>query len=391
MMDALSTVALTGTSCNRYFSAEAMVAAILRFEAALARAQASLGLIPADAAAAIDSAIETTTPDVPAVAAAGYQAATPIVELLDQVRRHLSDRPDVRKYLHFGATSQDALDTAMVLCVKPCVDLALAGLSRSRGAAVRLAREHARSPVLARTLMQAAGVTTFGFKAAQWAASFARADHRIRTAAGEALRLQLAGPVGTSQAFGERAPELNAAVAAALDLAPAPAGGWHVTRDAWVNLLMQLAIATESAAKAAGDIALMCQTEIGEAYDPSSSGGVSSSMPHKRNPVLCMRIRACAHVVHGLAAGLLPSMRIEHERALGPLQAEQAIAPGLVAYAVSGLESLAVLLEGVRFDVARARQNIEAMRAIVPGETFDVERNVDAAARETRSILDAAD
>jgi 3-carboxy-cis,cis-muconate cycloisomerase len=387
-MDTLSSHALTGTSCDPYVSREPFLAAILRFEAALAQAQASLGLIPSDAAAAIEAAIETASTDVNAIAAAGYAAGTPIVAVLDRVRSRLEDRH--AKHLHHGATSQDALDTAMVLCVKPCVELALVALARARDAAMRLGREHASSPVLARTLMQAAGVTTFGFKAAQWAASLARAEHRIRSASVEALRLQLAGPIGTSQSFGERAAELNAAVSAALRLAPAPAGGWHATRDAWVNLLLQLALAAQSAAKAAGDIALMCQTEIGEAHDPSASAGVSSAMPHKRNPVLCMRIRACAHVIEGLTAGLVSTMQIEHERALGAWQAEQAMTPSLVAHGVSALESLAALLEGVRFDVDRARQNIDAVRAIVPGDTFGLERNVEAAARETARILESA-
>lgn len=365
-MQTIPSSILTGTSCDDHLSAPAYVAAILRFEAALARVQAAMELIPADAAAAIEAATRDFKPDVEAVAAKGRLTGTPIVELLDQFGARLEQQsPDARGFLHFGATSQDALDTATVLCVKPCVNLALTALQQARLAAFGLARQHASSPMLARTLMQAAGISTFGFKAAHWGAGLARGERRLRDAADEGLSVQLGGPIGSGLAFGARWPELQSALANELGLQVAAAGTWHATRDVWVNLFMQLGVATGIAVKIAGDVALMSQSEVGEVHEPSAEAGVSSAMPHKRNPVLCMRIRGCGHVVQGLTAGLLSTMAVEHERGLGTWQAELALTPSLVTYAVGALESLASLLQGLTFDARRAQHNIDAMRGLV--------------------------
>ena len=357
---------LTGTACDDHLSAGTYIAAILRFEVALARVEASVGLIPADAASAIEATAQDFEADPKAVATKGHLAGTPIVELLDQFGACLEQRmTGARAFLHWGATSQDALDTATALCLKPCVNQALTALQHAQLAAFELARQHASSPMLARTLMQAAGISTFGFKAAHWGAALARCERRLRDAADEGLCVQLGGSVGTGIAFGARWHELQSALASELGLAPPAIGTWHAARDGSVNLLVQLALATGIAVKIAGDIALMSQSEVGEAHEPSAEGGVSSAMPHKHNPVFCMRIRGCGHVVQGLTASLLSTMAVEHERGLGTWQAELALAPSLVTYAVSALESLASLLQGLGFDAGRAQHNIEAMRGLV--------------------------
>jgi 3-carboxy-cis,cis-muconate cycloisomerase len=190
--------------------------------------------------------------------------------------------------------------------------------------------------------------------------------------------------VGTGAAFGKRWGAVRQDVARALGLRAGPAS-WQSMRDSWMNLLLQLALAAGIAAKIAGDIALMAQSEIGEAVDPSSVHGLSSAMPHKRNPVLCMRIRACGHVVQGLAAGLLSTIPGEHERGLGTWQAELALAPALVAHAVSALDGLAALLSGVRFDAARARRNIDETLGRLLDERAIADA-VSAAARATREL-----
>jgi 3-carboxy-cis,cis-muconate cycloisomerase len=357
---------LTGTACDDHLSASGYIAAILRFEVALARVQASAGFIPADGASAIEAAAQDFEADAKAVATKGRAAGTPIVELLDQFGARLEQRmPGARAFLHVGATSQDALDTATALCLKPCVDQALAALRHAQAAAFDLARQHASSPMLARTLMQAAGIITFGFKTAHWGAGLARCERRIRDAADGGLCVQLAGAVGSGLAFGGRWLELRSALARELDLKPPVVGTSQAARDGSVNLLVQLGLATGTAAKIAGDIALMSQSEVGEAHEPSADRGVSSALPHKQNPVLCMRIRGCGHVVQGLTASLLSTMVVEHERGLGTWQAELALAPSLVSYAVGALDSLASLLQGLRFDADRAQQNIDAMRGLV--------------------------
>ncbi len=349
--------------------AAAYIDAILRFETALARAQASLQLIPREAAASIEAAAADFVPDIRAIGVAAFAAGTPVVELLDQFGSHVAGRDrEARAYLHLGATSQDALDTATVLCLEPLVSKALVALNESRNAGIRLARAHVRSPMLARTLLQAAGVTTFGFKVAQWSVALGRCERRLRHARGEALVVQLAGSIGSGQAFGDRWEALQAALARELGLATAEGGTWQMMRDAWVNLLTQLALATGVAAKIAGDVALMSQSEIREAAEPMADRGRSSAMPHKQNPVRSMRIRACAHVVQGLTASLLSTLPVEHERGLGTWQAELSVAPPLVAHALAALESLNDLLNGLHFDASRAQENIEATRGLVFSE-----------------------
>jgi 3-carboxy-cis,cis-muconate cycloisomerase len=383
----LTSAILTGTVCDQYLSRSSFVTAVVRFEAALARAQAALGVIPADAADAIEAAARGFSPDLGTIAAKGHDAGTPVVEILVQLGEAVErQREGAGRFMHAGATSQDALDTAMVLCVKPCVQLALEALGASRRAAFDLARKHADSPVLARTLMQAAGVTTFGATAANWGLALGRCEKRLREAAEEGLHVQLGGPVSTGASFGDRWPELRNAVARELGLAAGPAGTWQSARDAWTNLSMQLGLATGIAAKIAGDLALMSQTEVGEVRDPSSEGGLSSAMPHKRNPVLCMRIRSCAHNVQGLTGSLLSTIAVEQERGLGTWQAELAIAPPLVSYAASALGSLASLLCGLYFDRERAERNIDAARKLY-GAGFDERASVEAARRAAEQML----
>ena len=386
-MTTLTSAILTGTASDQYLSRSSFVAAIVRFEVALARAQVATGLVPADAADAIEAAARGLNPDLDRIALKGHQAGTPVVEILVQLGEAVEERREgAARFVHVGATSQDALDTAMVLCVKPCVELALASLAASRAAAFDLARKHAGTPVLARTLMRAAGVTTFGAKAANWGLALGRCEKRLRDAAAEGLHVQLGGPIGTGAAFGDRWPDLQTALARELGLGAGPPGTWQSARDAWTNLLMQLGLATGFAAKIAGDLALMSQTEVDEVRDPSSDEGVSSAMPFKRNPVWCLRILSCGHVVDGLAAGLLSTIAVEQERGLGTWQAELAMTPPLVSYTVSALGTLAPLLRGLHFDAERAQRNIEAARSVF-GAGFDERAQIEAAARAVERML----
>jgi 3-carboxy-cis,cis-muconate cycloisomerase len=274
------------------------------------------------------------------------------------------------------------------------VKLARLALERARTAASRLARTHAESPVLARTLLQAAGITTFGFKSAQWGVALRGCESRLTAAAESGLPLRLAGPIGTGLGLGDRWVEVQTLVAGELGLS---AARWQVPRDAMSNLLVQLALTTGVAVKIAGDLALMNQTEVAEIEEPSAAAGVSSAMSHKRNPVMCMRIRACGHVVRGLSAAVPATMDAEHERGLGSWQAELAIAPSLVSYAVGAIDTLADLLEGVKFDASRAARNIEQAAASITQSaqplpmTFDRQAAVSAAARAAMNILSEED
>jgi 3-carboxy-cis,cis-muconate cycloisomerase len=363
MRQTLTSSTLIGPGGERLRTAE-VVGAVVRFEVALAAAQARLGLIPQEAASAIERAARDFSPDLDEIVAGGHAAGTPVIEILSQFGAHIEGRGrEARQYLHRGATSQDALDTAVVLCVVPSVSAVLAAVERARGAAVSLARRHAASPMLGRTLMQPAGIITFGFKAALWAAALARSGRRLREAADRGLCLQLSGAVGTGAAFGEAWRPLQDAMATSLGLRAVVS--WQSMRDEWLNLLLQLGLSVGMAAKIAGDITLMGQSEVGEAREPASVRGASTAMPHKRNPVLGLRIRGCWHVTTGTLAGLFSTMTIEHERGLGTWQAELALVPSLIDASVSAAENLATLLEGLEFDPERALRNIDATGGLV--------------------------
>jgi len=366
MPETLASFTLTGAG-SEGLRPSAYARAILRFEVALAASQASLGLIPAEPALAIERASAGFDPDVEEIARRAHATGTPIIELLRQFGAHLdAHAPGAREYLHRGATSQDAMDTAMALCVGPAVAAVVSAIDRGCAASAELTCRHGTDPMLARTLMQPAGIITFGFKTAQWAAALSRSASRVRDAADRALCLQLAGSVGTGAAFGASWSELQRAVAARLGLRAVVT--WQSTRDEWLNLLVQLGLAVGVAGKIAGDVILLGQAEVGEVREPPLSAGLSSAMPHKRNPVLGLRIRGCWQVTNGLLAGLIPTLAVEHERGLGTWQAELALAPGLVESAVSAGESLAQLLEGLQFDAARARHNIELTGGLVYSE-----------------------
>lgn len=372
MPDTLASFTLTGPgqashAGNAGLRAPAYIRAILRFEGALAASQAALGAIPAEAARSIERASSDFEPDVAAIAREAYASGTPVIEVLRQFGAHLdAQAPGAREYLHRGATSQDAMDTAMALCTAPLVAAAVSALDRACAASVALTARHATDPMLARTLMQPAGLITFGFKSAQWAAALSRSASRIRDAADRALCLQLAGAVGTGAAFGASWAELQAAAAGRLGLRAGVT--WQSMRDEWLNLLVQIGLAAGVAGKIAGDVILLGQAEVAEALEPSSSAGRSSAMPHKRNPVLGLRIRGCWHVTNGVLAGLVPTLAVEQERGLGTWQAELVLAPLLLENAVSAVESLAQLLEGLQFDAARARHNIESTGGLVYSE-----------------------
>jgi 3-carboxy-cis,cis-muconate cycloisomerase len=204
-------VILSGTACDAHLSPAAFVGAVVRFELALARAQTAIGLTPSAAMHAIEAAAADFRPDLEPIVAEGYRSGTPVVEILRQLRSSVDRRSaGAGQYLHVGATSQDALDTATGLCLQPCVKLVRSALERSRTAAFRLARTHAEAPMLARTLLQAAGITTFGFKSAQWGVSLRGCETRLAAAAESGLLLRLAGPIGTSLGLGDRWSEIQA-------------------------------------------------------------------------------------------------------------------------------------------------------------------------------------
>jgi 3-carboxy-cis,cis-muconate cycloisomerase len=353
------------------FSDLALLQAMLRFESALAQAQAELGLIPKPAAAAIGQHALTFSPDPAPLALAGADAGSLAIPYVQALTRHVAAHDEhAAGYVHHGATSQDLLDSALALCAQTSIARLQAHLLNACNAAQSLARTHALVPMLARTLLQPAGITTVGFKCAQWAQALARTRRRVLDTAGSALAVSLGGAIGNLAAHGDAGADLRAALAAKLGLVD-PGFTWHSGRDTWIALATDVALAAGSLRKIAADIALLAQAEVGEASEPAAvARGGSTAMPHKRNPVLCMRVLAATQPVPGLTANLLAAMPHEHERALGNWQAETSQYPAVLTQATTAASAMAELLAGLNIDLARCRGNIAACRGSVFSEVL---------------------
>ncbi|HMC62193.1 MAG TPA: lyase family protein, partial [Candidatus Solibacter sp.] len=274
---------------SRVFSDGVVLQAMLDFEAALARAEARVGLIPADAAAAITDAAVADDFATAELAGQSLRAGTPAIPLV----RILTEKVRVRNaaaagFVHWGATSQDVTDTAMVLLLGRCRPVLEADHDRISHGLRRISTEHAHTVMLGRTLLQPAPPITFGLKAASWLGAVRRGWQRVESRFDEAAYLQFGGASGTLAALGGGGLEVSEALAAELNL-KCPDAPWHAHRDRLAALMAALGIYTASLGKMALDIALLMQFEVGEAAEPGGNGrGGSSTMPHKRNPTACM-------------------------------------------------------------------------------------------------------
>jgi 3-carboxy-cis,cis-muconate cycloisomerase len=274
--------------------------------------------------------------------------------------------------VHFGATSQDVIDTGVVLCLGPATERLL-GLSRRVGdAAAALAKRHAKTPMVARTLLQPAVPVPFGWKAAVWLSGIARARAGFAAAAAEARRLQFGGAGGTLSSFGEHGEAIAGALAAELGLARTPIT-WHSQRGGFARLGAETAILAGAAGKIARDISLLMQPEIGEVAEPSGAGrGGSSAMPHKRNPVACVAALEVAQRAPHLAAMLLAQLSPEHERGLGQWQGQWFTLRDLLCGTAGALAAMAEALEGLQVDERVMRANLERSRGLVYSENVSL-------------------
>jgi 3-carboxy-cis,cis-muconate cycloisomerase len=349
------------------FDETAVVQAMFTFEAALARAQAAEGLIPQAAASAIGGVCNAQLYDIPALIRAGQRAGSLAIPLVKELTRTVAlYDEEAARHVHWGSTSQDVIDTAMVLVTREALKLLDDGLHDLTGHLLQLGTHHLGTPV--RTLMQPAQVTSFGFKLAGWLAPLVRARAQLRAAAARALQLQLGGAVGTLSVMGERGDAVAARVAAELELKVAEAA-WHTQRDEWVRLGLEVAVLVGSLGKLATDLSLMCQGEIGELAEPSGNGrGGSSAMPHKRNPVSAMIALAAARRTPQNAAALLACMDQQHERGLGNWQAELAEWPHLFLSAHGALRALNEAFASLGVDRERMLQNIQSLDGLVYAE-----------------------
>ena len=355
--------------CADTLSDAKLLAAMARFEGALAGASVGAGLVPADASATIARVAANAKFDAVALGEAARRSATlaiPFVKSLTEQVAAVS--PEAARYVHFGATSQDVVDTGVVLCLEQGSQRILSLSKRVGDAASALARRHAKTPMAARTLLQPAIPIPFGWKAAVWLSMLARSHARFGAAAREACVLQFGGAGGTLSAYGDNGDAIATALAASLGLPRAPVT-WHSTRDGFARLGAEAAILAGAAGKIARDISLLMQPEVGEAAEPAGEGrGGSSAMPHKRNPVGCMAALEAAQRAPGLAATLLAQLAPEHERGIGQWQSQWFTLRDLLCSTGSALAAMAEVLEGLTVDESAMRANLDRSRGLVYSE-----------------------
>ena len=328
----------------------AWLEAMLEAERALVNAQSLAGLVPAPVATAVVEVLRAELYDVAALAAEGRDPGNPVEPLVRAIRARDGDAH--AEYVHRGTTSQDILDTAAMLVATRALRLVNAELEVAADACAGLAAEHRGTVMAARTLLQQAVPTTFGYKAAGWLAGLVEA--RARLAALE-LPAQLGGAAGTLAALGGSGPEVLRLYAIELDLRE-PVLPWHTRRGPLAELAAALDVAAVAAAKIARDIVLLAQTEVGEVTE--GDRGASSTMPHKHNPVQAVLADACARHARASAALLVESGVHEHERAVGAWHAEWAALNGALAATGGAAAAIARSLGSLEVDAQRMRANI---------------------------------
>jgi 3-carboxy-cis,cis-muconate cycloisomerase len=349
-------------------SDEKLLAAMARFEAALARA--SRGFVPGEHAETIARVCKTASFDVLKLADEARRAGTLAIPFVRALTAQVPG--DAARYVHFGATSQDVIDTAAVLCLKPAAQRVLELARRLGDAAAQLAERHRNTPTVARTLLQPATPVPFGWKAAVWLSLLARAYPSFKNAVEDACVLQFGGAGGTLAAFGTQGEAIAAALAKDLDLRNPPLP-WHSARDGFARLGAEAAILAGAAGKIARDISLLMQPEVGEAFEPTGAGrGGSSALPHKRNPAASLLALEASQRAPGLAAILLANLAPEHERGLGQWQGQWFTLRSLTCAAASGLAAMAQTLEGLEVRTDAMRANLERTQGLVFSEAVSL-------------------
>lgn len=344
------------------FSDRSRVSAMLRAEAALACAQADAGLVPRELGPAIE-AIAADTLDIEALGHETALAGVPTIPFVKAIQARLPR--ELERAFHKGATTQDIVDTALMLQIGDAFALIESDLAPTIEALAALARRHRRTPCIGRTYGQHAAPVTFGYKAAIWRLGVAEVADTLPQLKARALTASLAGPVGTLVGLGEAGPAVADAFAKALGLAAAPAA-WHTRRAGMAEIASWLAILIGALAKIAGDVGSLASTEIGEVAEPHQPGrGGSSAMPHKRNPVGATVILAAQVAAPGHVVTMLNAMAAAHERPAGSWHGEWHALPQLFGLASGALGEARRLAEGLEVNTDRMLANIGATGGLV--------------------------
>ena len=367
----------------------ARLQAMLDVEVALAEALARVNVVPASSVDAIRRAAWAELYDLAALAAEAARAGNVVIPLIADLTRHVATiDADAARYVHWGATSQDIVDTALVLQMRAASAPLLLQFERAARSAAAHAHRHRNTPMAGRTWLQHATPTTFGLKAAGWLDALERVRRALDSAFSSSFVLQFGGASGTLASLGPDAIDVASALAERLDLQLPPAP-WHGHRDRLAQLACALGVATGTLGKIARDLALLAQTEVAEARPGETAGG-SSTMPHKRNPVSCAVALAAAVRVPGLVASMLAGMPQEHERGLGGWHAEWDVLPDIVLLTAGAARSVADALDDLVIDAARMRRNLEITRGLAQSEAVAMTLGRDLGKHEAHALVEAA-
>ena len=346
---------------------------MLDFEAALARAEAAAGVIPSTAANIIAGACRADSFDLAMLSNAATRSgnlAIPLVKSLTASVARID--AEAARYVHWGATSQDVIDTATMLMLRSGIDALLADVERAIGGFSMLALQHRTTAFVARTWLQHALPMPFGLKLAGYAAALARSRSRLRRLREGTLTLQFGGAAGTLAALGNSGLAVAERLAQELHL-PLPEAPWHTHRDRIAEAASVFAILSGTCGKIARDISLLMQTDVAEAFEPSGAGrGGSSTMPHKRNPVAAASVLAAATMAPNLAATIFAAQVQDHERSAGPWHAEWPTLPSLMLVTSGAIAAIVDIAEGLEVDVARMRANVDATSGLIMAEAVSM-------------------
>ncbi|WP_046237399.1 3-carboxy-cis,cis-muconate cycloisomerase [Pseudomonas syringae pv. coryli] len=355
------------------FSDEGRVQGMLDFEAALARAQARVGLIPPEVVADIELSCDARLFDFDALAIAIGSAGNSAIPLVKALGKQIAARSaEAERYVHMGATSQDVMDSGLVLQLRRAIVLLERDLTRLADAMAEQAQRHAGTPLAGRTWLQQATPVTLGMKIAGWLGAVTRHRQRLNEIKPRLLCLQFGGASGSLAALGDQAFSVAEALADELQLA-LPEQPWHTQRDRLVEFAGLLGLIAGSLGKLGRDVSLLMQTEVGEVFEPSAPGkGGSSTMPHKRNPVGAAVMISTATRAPGLVATMLAAMPQEHERSLGLWHAEWETLPELCCLVSGSLQQALQVIPGLQVDAERMAINLQSTKGLVLAEAVSI-------------------
>lgn len=358
---------------NDLFTDEATVTYLLQFEAALAQAQAQHKLIPDNAAQVISECCKVENIDIKkliADAGLGGNVNIPLIKQLTAVVKTKDE--EASKYVHFGATSQDVIDTASMLQTRDALKIIYPELQKLISQLTILSAAHQQTQMIGRSFMQHARPITFGFKVSTWLDGLLRSEKRVEQLFSENFVLQLGGAVGNLSSMGNKGEAVAESMAKILGLTN-PKIAWHTQRDGFVEIATTLGILTGSISKIARDISLLMQTEIAEVFEPSGVGkGGSSTMPHKRNPVSSIAILANAQRIPNLVATMLSCMTQDHERATGAWHAEWETLTDIIKLSAGVVRQAVIMTDGLEIDKIQMLKNIEATKGLIFAENLSL-------------------